>query len=221
MNYITMARKVRSLTGLQGTGPASIAGATGPEAVLVSNVADAWTDLQLYRDKWRWMRREASFQITQGTSEYSLEDIFGPGYLHRIWLPRTAFIQPIGGKWSPLVPYEYDYFDRLYKNDTTERTPAIFAVKFDDSLIFELPNATYNVHIDYQKANQELVTDSDVPELASEFHNLIVYAGIQKYSAYISNPSIYDKYMQEHAILLRSLLRDQLPKEVVRVRGIA
>lgn len=223
MTYIELVRAVRGRSGVQGTGPASISSASGAELDLVNATSDAWMDLQNYRDDWRWLRDEKSFLISPSSQTYTPAQIFvTPPIRHKRWLKeKMAYCGTEGSLgYIPYIPY--DYFQHLELNNIVGKKPAYYTVReSDNALVFPKLDQQYTFKINYQKSPQVLSAGTDVPELPEYFHLLIVYAAIEKYSVVISSPEVYQKYSYDHAKLMGALMRDQLPKKILRVGGIA
>ena len=224
MTYIELVRAVRSRVGMQGTGPSSINGAVGAEVDLVNSVSDSWSDLQNYRDDWKWMRGRVSFNTVVGTTEYTPSTIFNTSN-HRLskWRKDSFYFLDTDGKYRKVNSYyDYDSFCELFINDTTNNKISAFSVRPDNSAIcINRPDSIYPIRLDYQKAPQQLSTDSDIPELPPQFHMLIVYEAVAKYCATVSSPELYDKYSYDHSKLLGALMRNQLPSKNLKVYGIA
>jgi len=219
MNFIQLARETRKRAGLQGTGPSSVS-ATGYEAAIVSYVQDAWADIQNERNQWRWMRGQAAFTISQGDGEYLLGDIFSPGYRFNRWHKDTCYIL-VDSKWNPLRFMAYDQFVYLTQNQTEDTRPSRFTIRPQDSaLLFDSPDGPYSIKIDYQKSLQELVIDSDVPEMPEQFHRLVVYGGVMNYAEELGRQGKFNYYSVKYTRMLNILMRNQLPKEILKMRPI-
>jgi len=220
MTFLELVRAVRSRVGMQGSGPTGVTTATTAEMDLVNAVSDAWIDLQLFRnEEWRWMRNTTSFNMVAGTNTYTESTIFPVNSRLSYWRKDTCYAM-VNGKKIPVYPIEYDTFIYRTNNDTSTRYPYIFTVRpWDNALLFNTPNDTYTIYIDYQKTPQQLVANGDIPELPTRFHLAIVYAAVEKYDAIIGTTS-YDQYAQQHAIILGQIMRNQLDKKTVITRGI-
>jgi hypothetical protein len=222
MNYIELARAVRSRAGVQGTGPASISGASGAEADIIQAVSDAWLDIQNYRTDWKWMHDTKSFLLSADTTVYTPTTIFSTSS-HRLgkWIKEAPAYLGVSGTYG-MIPYIHpDRFEFLEINNTVGGAPVYYTIRINDNaLVFPKPNAQYAFKITYQKSPQTLTSASDVPEMPAHFHLLIVYAALEKYSVSIGAPEVYQKYSYDYARLLGSLMRDQLPKKALSVGGI-
>lgn len=227
MDFIGLARAVRSRSGLQGTGPSSVTTASGVELLLVQTIQDAWLDIQNYevpvsRICWSWMRASASFFTVSGTNTYTLSDIFNPNYRFKKWMNDTMYVT-VDGQRSIVRYMDYDKFNYKYANDTSTGKIQNFTIRPSDSAImFNNPDSNYLIEIDYQKSPQELVNDTDTPELPTHYHILIVYMALEKFAAtYSGEASQFQQYSFESVKLLGSLLRSQMPKAKVKPRSLA
>ena len=222
MTFIELVRAVRSRIGMQGTGPASIAGAIGAEVDLVNVVSDAYTDIQNSREDWVWLRDQKTFSTITGTNTYNPTSIFMTGS-HRLgrWLKNTLYY--LDGTTKNKISHflDYDTFVEEFANEAVNTKLSTFTIRpQDDALIFNKPDNVYSVTIDYLKRPQILTTDADVPEMPSHFHLVIVYEAIAKYCAAVSSPELYDKYAYDHAKLYGALQRRYLPKKTIEIIGI-
>lgn len=220
MQYLQMAQKVRQLVGMQGTGPTSV-DATGADAVFLTVVRDAWTDIQNRRKDWKWMRDTITFQTVVGTSTYTPATIFGPVNRFKSWYKESMYITKDSKKhWTPFV--EYNYYDYKHINDSVNTPPSEFSIRPKDyALCISKPDLIYPVQIDYKKSNQTLSLATDTPEMPSDYHNLIVYEAIARYAISIAIGHVYQEYSQKAAELWGDLLREQNPRTLFKVRGIA
>lgn len=219
MNFIQLARMARKRVGLQGTGPSSVS-TTGYDAALVAYVQDAWADIQNERNQWRWMRSEASFMTSSGNGEYLLGSIFSPGYRFNRWHKDTCYTL-YNSKWTKVRFVEYDKFIELTQNQTEEGKVSYYTIRPQDSaLLFNTPDAPYSIKIDYQKSLQELVSDADVPELPDQFHRLIIYGAVMNYSEELGRQGKFNYYSIKYTRMLNLLMRNQLPKEILKMRPL-
>lgn len=219
MTFLELVKGVRSRVGMQGTGPASVLTASTAEMDLVTSVYDAWVDIQNFRDDWRWMRGTTSFLLAPPKEEYILSDIFGPNNRFKTWRKDTCRIVE-NGKKKYLIYLEYDKYIAKYLNSDKIAKPTYYTIRpWDNALMFNNPKAAYTITIDYQKSPQLLANNEDVPELPVSFHLLIVYAAVEKYDTVVISNTSYDQYALQHMLMLGQLMRNQLPKKVVRLNG--
>lgn len=220
MNYITLVQETRKRVGIQGSGPSAVT-VDGYESQIVAAVKDSWETIQNYRPKWKWMRAEKSFLMTIGKSTYTLSEIFGPSYRHKIWLEDTLYFMK-DSKNIPLTYVDFDTFRLRYLNTPPNGVLNEFTIRpYDNALVFTPPDVAYTVTACYQKSPQILTNDSDTPEMPTYFHNLIMYGALENYGYSISYHDVGQFYGIKYAKLMSDLLRDQNPREKLKVRGIA
>ncbi len=221
MIFLDLVKNLRSRVGMQGTGPASVTSASTAEMDLVNSTVDAWIDIQNFREEWKWMRSSASFSTIASKNTYTLTDIFGPTNRLKKWLVDTAYVTSNSGQKTVLNYLPYDQFIYRNLNQTTPGRVSYFTViPWDNKVMTDLPDGIYTIELDYQKTPQILANNVDVPELPISFHNLILYGAVQKYSVVIMSPEIYSQYSNQYDIMMGQLMRSQLPKKSIIVRGI-
>jgi len=221
MNYLQLCQAVRSRIGMHGSGPSTVVSPTDVEKDIVDAVYDAWIDIQNYRDEWDWMRATESFSLAAGTVNYTKTTVGGPSNRISKFIPDSLWLLK-DSKYSFLRYLDYEHFDHLHKNDTENVVPYEYSFKpWDGSISITRPDSVYTVYVDYFKTPQKLAANTDTPELPERFHNLIIYLAIEKLGASIASPSQAMEYAQTYAETMGQLMRHQLPKKSVRIRGIA
>lgn len=229
MNFLQLAQRavsecgVASGSAVQAALP-TVVGASGAVGRIVGWINDAYTDIQMGRDDWSWMRSSnilgagVSFQTVAGQASYRLGT--GPG---TVGVTVDAF-----GKWdratfrnqSTTVGYRNEMFlDEVDFDDWRDSymlgamrsvmaRPVVIAVGPDQSLnLGPPPNDQYTITGDYFVAPQEMVADTDVPlGLPVRFQMLIVYEAMQKCAGYESAPELYERGSREAAIMYSQLL---------------
>lgn len=210
MNFLEMVRAVRKRAKLQGTGPDSV-DTTGEEAGLVLAVHDAWIDIQNMRKFWMWMRTERQFLMVVGKSTYTTTESLGPNPRLGKWLVDTFYIT-VNNKKSKLRYLPYDIYKDRHINDSGNTLPHEFTIRpSDDALIFPSPNVVYTISCEYQKSAQELTTNTEVPELPTRFHWVIVYKALEEYGASIGYFELQTKYDEKYFDAIQELLASQNP----------
>jgi len=221
MNFLNIAQTVRSLAGIQGTGPISVTDVQGIEAVLVQFVKDANIDLQNFRDDFTFMERSSTFTTIIDEDTYSASILVSAGSPGIKKYKTGSFIlTDSSGKRSVLKHYEFpDEMERDYLNDTSTGIPRYIGVNSDMSLLLKpTPDAVYTVEFKYYREPQILSLNTDIPIIPVSFHQLIVYKALEKVAIYLSQPEIYRGYGVEVARLLGALMRDSIPKKRIQTR---
>lgn len=215
-----MAQKVRHLSGVQGLGPSSVT-TTGYDKIFLTLVDDVWFDIQTSQKKWKWMRVSSSVFTQVGKTTYTPLEVFGPSHRFKKYYKDDFFIT-IDGKKTPLRFIEYEIFIRRHLNDSTNTIPVEFTIReSDDAIILPAPNAIFAVYFDYHKSAQTLSLATDTPEFDEDYHMIIVNGAVAAYTASISLQHVYQDYVTKYTKGYDRLLREQRPRDIYRVRGIA
>lgn len=230
MSFLALAQMAAVQCGVASgsaikTALPTVVGATGSLGRIVGWVNDAWTDIQMDRDDWIWMRSSnllgvgVSFQTIAGQASYPL----GLG-LGTVGVSVDAF-----GKWdretfrnqSTAVGFRNEMFLEEIPYDSwrdgymlgamrsVQTRPVAIAIGPDQSLnLGPPPNDQYTITGDYFVAPQVMVADTDFPlGLPSRFHMLIVYRVMMKCGGYESAPELYQRGSEENAGMYAQLMQ--------------
>lgn len=222
MIFLDIVKEVRLLSGMQGTGPASVVSATGVEELLVKFAVDAYIDIQNYREEWDFLIGKKTFNTIAGKDEYTPSEIFGVTYPDFKKYNTDSFIITVDGKKSYLKEITREAMEVLSMNNDTTKAPTTFAIDpMDNSLIFEpIPDVIYSISFRYWKNPEILSVDTQVPTLPTAYHLLIVYNALQKLSVYLSAPELFSEYATATAILKGQLMRMYIPKMTLKARPL-
>lgn len=235
MTFLEIARAAAVQCGVASgsaiqTALPTVVGATGSLGRIVGWINDAWTDIQMDRDDWIWMRSSnllgqgVSFQTIAGQASYPLGTGAGT-----VGVAVNAF-----GKWdretfrnqSTAVGFRNEILMDEVSYDTwrdsymlgamrSEQTrPIAIAIGPDQSLCLgPPPNGDYTITADYFVAPSVLVADADVPlGLPERFHMLIVYRVMMKCGGYESAPELYQRGSEENAGMYAQLMQVRAPR---------
>jgi hypothetical protein len=221
MDFLTMAKTARSLSGMQGSGPTSIA-STDYDSIFVLLVRQSWNDIQLSKRKWKWMRTSKTFITTIDKTSYSTADIFGPSYTRFSRWDRDFIYITVDTRTSKLRYIDYDTYVYRKLNNDPSCTPSTFTIDpSNENLIIDKPNGVYTITAYYYKSKQELSINTEQPELPEDYHYVIVYQAVARYAISVSLSSVYQEYEGKYSELYDDLVRYQIPKEILKMRGIA
>lgn len=221
MNFLELAQEVRRGVGMQGSGPSSITGATQIETDMIDSVRDAWLDIQNFRQEWMWMRNTTQFQTSDAKTTYTLLDVFGPQYRFKNWIKGTMYAY-VNSQWRVVRFIEYDTFIYRQQNNLQSNYPSEYTiVPWNNSIQMNTPDGLYQIKIDYYKSPQRLTLATDIPEVPDYYHVLIKYHAIAKFTTIVVTQSVQMENAQQYAVLMGALMRDQLVKKRVILRGIA
>lgn len=167
----------------------SVTGQTGRKAKVVRWVNMAWRSIQNAHVGWRWMQSEFSLPTAVGVQRYagtSATDTIAAVTVDRFaeWIccglgenrfrlyDSTIGLSDIG----PLRFVPWEEFYALRVNTSAENgKPTMFSIDPANKLCLSpVPDsANYIVVGPYRKSVQTLTADSDVPEMPSDFHDVI------------------------------------------------
>lgn len=208
----------------------SVVGASGSVGRVVNWVGDAWSDIQMLRDDWDWMRSSnilgagASFHTVNGQASYPLgtgpgtvgidPELFGKWDRETVWSYTTAngFNDEIN-----LGEVDFDVWRSVYMSNANRNVrsrPQAFAVGPDQSLCLgPNVNSLYTVTADYFVAPSNMAADTDIPVgIPTRFQMLIVYYAMMKYGRYEGAPEVYERGKEESTDMYASLLSIRAPR---------
>jgi hypothetical protein len=189
-SFLTLCNQVASDSATFDEGAIStVVGQTGRKAKVVRWTNMAWRSIQNAHKSWRWMQSEFSFATVDGTQRYAgadATDTIASAAITRFaeWDCRglsedrfrlydsTIGLSDIG----PLqfVPWEKFYAERV-NTDAEEDKPTRFSIDPANKLcLASVPDsADYTVLGPYRKSAQTLALDADIPEMPTDFHDVI------------------------------------------------
>lgn len=227
MNFLAGVQKFARKAGATSQ-PSAVTSQTGEAQRLVDDYIDAYTEIQ-NKHPWRWLRRGFTFNTTSGDDSYAYGDVTDvdagtaiarfsewrlsdPRDPPKIYLTSTGVS---GERWLVYIPWED--FKRIYKigsQSSNTSAPAHISVDpLDNIVLGPSPNGIYTVTGDFIRSAQILAADADIPEMPTQFHNLIVYKAIEKYAIYEEvAPQILAYAQSESKRMMRQLENNQCPK---------
>ncbi|MER9912798.1 hypothetical protein NKJ71_19420 [Mesorhizobium sp. M0050] len=190
MDFLTLCNQVASDSATFDEGAISaVASQTGRKAKVVRWTNMAWRSIQNAHVAWRWMQSEFSLTTNIGAQRYAYTtalDTIATGAISRFaeWiccgLGETRFrlydttigLSDIG----PLkfVPWDEFYAQRV-NTSAANGKPSMFSIDPANKLCLSpVPDlATYVIVGPYRKSVQALTADADVPEMPTDFHDVI------------------------------------------------
>jgi len=223
MDYLTMVKAVRLLSGLQGNGPSSVTNAIGIDAVIVQMVADAFRDVQNLREDFTWLRKRRSFFTQIGQEVYTLMDIFSSTQYDLKDYKQGSFIINDGTDNTYLKELDEDTYELSFLNSADQGIPSHFSIDTsNESLSFmDIPDGVYTISFQYYKEPETLITDGQVPLMPTSYHDLIVYKALEKLSIYNNTPEIFAGYSMETAKMEGRLMRGTIKPKRIQTRPMA
>ena len=194
--FLELAQETRALSGIGGTGPASVLTATGIEARLVNYVKNAWIDIQMHPKKWKWMWRRylaptpggAPLQTILNTREYPLTGVNKVRVnSFRSYLTATGVSDRQRMIWLPWAK-----FDRAHGTvaELANRPIRITRDLTGQLVVYPKADAVYSIDFEYFKSAQILTDNADVPEMPADFHQLIVYEALKRFGKAEDAPEV-------------------------------
>ena len=192
-------------------------------------VADAYVDIQIRHNNWRWLRSTFTFNTVANTDEYAytvVTDLRLGTIISRFsrWLVRderglsniTFYLTSAGVSSEVyLTPLAWANFRYIYKRGAqsalTNKPVHITITPQNTLMLGPNPNGIYTVKGEYQMSAQTLALNSDVPEMPSDYHDLILYRAMEKASYDIVAVELLERAGKEGSRLTRALEFNQLP----------
>ncbi len=228
MNYLELCRRARRECGIAGaeTNPTAVTSQVGEYRRLVDWVSEAWTEIQGRHTDWRWLRRELTFNTTAGDGSYSYGDVtdvdaaavisrFSHWWAHDEEMPFTIYLTSAGAAGErDLIYIPWENFRWHYRRGVHNNAPPVhISVDPQNRLVLgPTPDAIYTVKGTYQRGPQILAADGDTPEFGSQYHMLIVYRTMEKYSIFENAPEVYDGGKKAEGRLMAQLEAVELPE---------
>jgi len=229
MDFVGLAERMRQEAGLEDVAViTTLVSATDTKLKIKNWINEAWRDIQLETNLWKWMKKSSTYNISSATRTYSESTIQGtisdyrvalvgklgsPRYPVRIHLSATGLSDQ-----RPLeyVEYEdwYGYYDSGVITDTGY--PIKFTIQDDGTWEFEqTPDDTYVITVPYSKSIQDLSSNTDAPNtvgFAADYHMLIVYAAIRKYGGHDEAITVAAYHDSEYKRLHEAVRRLYAPR---------
>lgn len=206
--------------------PGAVTGQVGQLMRVCNWVRDAYKEIQNRHANWRWLKKPFNFTTIANQDAYAYTSIndqllIGGSQITRFkrWLlndpkdPPMVYLLSAGVSTQfPLTWLDFDQFKWLFRRGTqSPASPVYISVDDADQIcIGPKPPAALSVVTGfYQRGNQELTADGDVPEMPADYHDLIWKRAIQKYAANSVAPEIYTRCNLEANSTMRALEREQ------------
>lgn len=163
----------------------------------VTWINQAWIELQEDQTDWNFMRKQGTFPLIEGQSDYDiilqpgLEDY--DGIRPFVAIQDSRYIWVVDGSTSPSTKHGCYYvkpehfFGFFNKNAAPEGQPNRYTFKSNGCILFHpIPHSnSMAAEFRYQRAVEELVADTDTPTgLPPKYHMDIVYRAMEYYSGY-------------------------------------
>lgn len=226
--FLQLSVELRVLTGVQGTGPTDVSTATGMELKLVNYIKNAWIDIQSHPKKWKWMwgpyyqSGTTPLQTAAATNDYVINSVDAV-----VIKSFKSYLTATGTTDRQRMTYRgYRKFENSYGVVSADDDRPLVATRLPNGKIrlHPQPSGIYSIEFDYYKTPQVLAVDGDIPEMPTEFHQLIVYEAMKRFGKAEDSPEVIAFGEQEAGSdgnegipvsgLWRSLIWSQEMKEV-------
>lgn len=191
--FLQLAQRLRQEAGVSGTGPSSVVSQTGEMLRIVDWVRMAWTDIQMARQDWDWLREDFSFSTVSDQRSYTPAEAGIASRFGRWNLNAVGISTGPQSDETLLAPMSYASFRSTFMiGPQTTGRPIVVTSMPDQSLgLGYTPNAVFTVRGEYWKSLQTLSADGDTPEAPAQFHDAILYRALMLYARYESAAEIY------------------------------
>lgn len=209
MNYLELTRRLATEVGVSGH-IQTVQGAEGEALRLANWIKEAWLELQLLRDTWRW--RVDEFEVSVPAGQATLDTSAYPEF-HRV-LPDDVFGKPANtDTWQALSYVTFPDWQSLVRSRPSQTgTPVYFTERPDLTVeLAPVPSTDYKVRGLYVKKAQELTNDFDVPLLPPEYHMAIVYKAMMLYAGYEAAPEIFQSAAQGFNRVYKTMVNSDTP----------
>lgn len=206
MTFLELCQKARRESRISGTGPAAVTGQQGVHGDIVSAVSDAWHEIQMMHESWRFLSNVVDAPLLRDKHIYlagdlGINDFARPRLLlvenHEVksvswddWIRHYRF-NPVGGKGIPKY-YAIGPENRIYLTPTPDK-PMILTV-------------------DYIRTPQKLAANGDKPIIPTEQHHpVIAWKATMDLTANESDTVVYQKAYEKYDEYISRLEHDYLP----------
>jgi hypothetical protein len=226
MNFLEIAQKVHSLSGLHGS-YSDVTSTKQLQKKISEGINETWIALQNLSKKWTFMiRRYQGFTCTQGVETYTTTDVgitdLGVYIKNSFFLDRKPLVY--------VTPEGFPYID-----NTDEDKPLWYTIDpHNNDIYMDLPDTGYDFDIYYRAQVQDMLlsvedpanpgeylnVNYNIPELPPNYHHILVYGGLSAFSAFIEDAALYNKWELEYQKGVAELMREYIPSEKIRTRSI-
>ncbi len=220
MNLLQLVNRARRECGVSGGDLTTFANASAETLRFKLWIAQAFTDVQMHKPDWEWMRSTCAFPVVAGQQDYTPTQAGAAGATG--WVEDSFRIRTTATGYADetlLYPMDFRDFRDFYKfglQRTDQARPQHVAVKPDKSLsLGPTPAPGFTVEGDFYRAPVELVDATDVPTgLPDQYHMLLVYKAMVTYAGYESAQEVYTRGFAESQRMMRRLEFAYIPELV-------
>lgn len=206
MNFLSMCKRVRQMSGVSGDGPASVIGQRGILHKIVDWVRDAEWEILTLHDDWKFLRNNGSINLISSQSDYAI-DATSLGAINRI---KQASING-----QPLVIVDHEQWQNNYIKYTEGKTgiPQEITITSNQLIkVYPTPRANALVIMDYFKLPVAMAENVDASQIPTRYELAIIRKALMFYADLEEDIHLYQRSAIEYENWLSKLANDQLPK---------
>ena len=218
MNFLQLAQRLHTESGVQGATHTTVVGQTGMLLKLLNWISTANDDIQnLHPTGWKFLQKAFSFVTTATEQNYTYAEA-GITYMGE-WKTDDVRVYSAAADECELIYEPWDTFRLVYKMGTNRaqtNRPTVFSIMYDMSMeLWPIPNDTFTINGEYwMAANTMVVADASAPLFPSQYHMVIVWRALMYYAASVGANELYAHGYNEYSKILRRLEANQLPMMV-------
>lgn len=227
-DFLTLCQNAARECDLAGTGPTTVVDQVGKLGDIVRWMRNGYIELQTKKNgHLKFLRHGftlatvdtqqsyASTACTDSTTALAI-DRFGLWAIRNKHNPAKIYKTSAGvgaQTWMTWLPY--DDFMALYGlGSQVDSHPHFITVDPQENILLgPTPDDIYTVTSEYYRSPEVMGnvndTNTEVPELPTQFHQLLVYMTMDKYAGKQSAPEIKVRMKDEYQLLLRAFLAHQ------------
>lgn len=216
MNYVELVDRLRVLSAASGHEIKTVQQGMRPEAIRLAQwVQDAWVDIQLMHDDWKF-RQEVAAHVLEVNSNVLNTSEYQSSQIAEWKVDQIRISQPGEGisESQLLNSVPWDTFKNQQGLMVKQRDkPCDCSVRPQDNAVVIYPAAdkAYPVFYEYIREPQMLVHDDDEPIIPEHFHRLIVYEAMLSYGFYEVATEVLEEAKRHRTRLLQDLRKRMLP----------
>jgi hypothetical protein len=221
-SFLSLVKDAERESGTMPSLLSTVTSTTGRHTNFVNWVAQAWTEIQMEREDWAWMRADFEGALTASVDLYDPAALgierFG-SWVHDTdhgldFTLYTAADGQAGEGYLRFIPWPD--FRRVYtvgQSATQTGTPTVITVAPGGSLrVWPVPDAPCTLRGEYMKSPQTLAVDGDIPEMPTQFHHAIRLKALLKMATFDEAMAQFPVWQRDYAVAFTALVRSQTPR---------
>ncbi len=198
MNALDILQKVFRQAGGPGNNPASILSPTGFTRDCMDWVTTSWRWVQALRQDWWWKWVESTETLTIGQSQYNLSADFHITDARYVKIDDVVIWDSEVGESDQVTLGVREVADWRRKWDFQShdnQRPTEVAILEDGKLgIGGKADKAYSLRLRYYQQNADFASNTDIPGIPEEYHELIVYRALQLWAGSEQNQIKFRHY---------------------------